>query len=81
MSSVFITLVGLSYAAVPIYRLVCQATGLAGTIKAAPELEPEKMRPKREQKRIKVSFNADTSTSMKWRFSPQQDAVHVHPGI
>ena len=81
LSSVLISLIGLTYAAVPLYRMLCQATGLAGTVKTDLDVvDKDKMRPQRDRPRIKISFNADTSASMKWRFQPQQPAVYVHPG-
>lgn len=84
LSSVLISIVGLTYAAVPLYRMICQATGLGGTVKLSQEPTSEqdrmKMQPQRQSRRIKISFNADTSATMKWKFQPQQPVVYVHPG-
>lgn len=82
VSSVFIGAVGITYAAVPLYRLFCQVTGLGGTVQTDQnKFTPEKMVPRQKQsKRIKVSFNADTSSTMRWKFKPQQREVYVRPG-
>lgn len=41
---------------------------------------PERLVPKDNHRRIKVKFNADTSTSLQWSFLPQQRQVSVLPG-
>jgi cytochrome c oxidase assembly protein subunit 11 len=79
--SIFIVVVGLTYAAVPLYRMFCQATGLGGTVRTDRSLiSAEKMTPNRTGRRIRISFNADTATSMQWKFAPQQSEVFVYPG-
>eukprot|EP01147_Barroeca_monosierra_P009958 gene9957-2135_t len=76
-----ITILGLSYAAVPLYRAFCQATGYGGTVNKhdADRLKVEDMVPI-EEREITVRFNADTSATMPWSFKPQQNAVTVVPG-
>ncbi|XP_068160901.1 cytochrome c oxidase assembly protein COX11, mitochondrial [Antennarius striatus] len=73
-------MVGLSYAAVPLYRLYCQASGLGGTAQVGhdPDLV-EGMMPVRERV-IKVTFNADRHASMQWSFRPQQPEILLVPG-
>eukprot|EP00158_Paraphelidium_tribonemae_P000885 Partr_v1_DN23604_c0_g1_i2_m18958 putative cytochrome c oxidase assembly len=81
VSSIFIATVGLTYAAVPLYRLVCQATGWSGTVRTdTAYLDPSKMVAKRDARRLKIEFNSDTSAGMLWDFRPQQREVYVHPG-
>ncbi|KAI5114749.1 hypothetical protein M0805_000676, partial [Coniferiporia weirii] len=71
---------GMSYAAVPLYRAFCAATGFAGTPAAGTgKFAPERLVPA-EGRRIKVVFNADTSEALPWQFVPQQKAVSVLPG-
>ncbi|XP_073684832.1 cytochrome c oxidase assembly protein COX11, mitochondrial [Garra rufa] len=73
-------MIGLSYAAVPLYRLYCQATGLGGTAVAGHNTEQvETMKPVRDRI-IKVTFNADTHASIQWNFRPQQSEIYVVPG-
>lgn len=79
-SSMVIVMIGLSYAAVPLYRLFCQATGLGGDPTIGHKIGLlETMEPIRER-RIKVSFNADHHSSMQWNFKPAQSEVTVVPG-
>ena len=50
MVAIVITVVGLSYAAVPLYRLFCQASGYGGTVVVVDSGEKvEKMKPIRER--------------------------------
>ncbi|XP_017294028.1 cytochrome c oxidase assembly protein COX11, mitochondrial isoform X1 [Kryptolebias marmoratus] len=73
-------MIGLSYAAVPLYRLYCQATGLGGAAVAGHDADQvETMKPVKERI-IKVSFNADTHASIQWNFRPQQTEIYVVPG-
>ncbi|XP_061782952.1 cytochrome c oxidase assembly protein COX11, mitochondrial [Nerophis lumbriciformis] len=73
-------MVGLAYAAVPLYRLYCQATGLGGVAVAGHNTDlVETMEPVKERV-IKVHFNADTHASIQWNFRPQQAEILVVPG-
>jgi len=73
--------VGASYAAVPLYRMFCAATGFAGTPKVGTgRFEPERLVPVENVPRIKVHFNADKSEQLPWTFAPQQKFVTVLPG-
>ncbi|KAF9977829.1 Cytochrome c oxidase assembly protein cox11, mitochondrial [Actinomortierella ambigua] len=80
-ASILIATLGLSYAAVPVYRMVCSTTGMGG----APQVHetkfaPERLTPQASHRRVKVRFNSDTSTSLQWTFLPQQRHVSVLPG-
>lgn len=73
-------MIGLSYAAVPLYRLYCQASGLGGMAVAGHDTDQvETMKPVKERI-IKVTFNADRHASMQWNFKPQQTEIFVVPG-
>ena len=81
----FITALGISYAAVPLYRAFCATTGFSGipvVSGSAPDgrFEAERLTALPHGKRIKVNFNADTSTSLPWKFTPQQKFVTLLPG-
>ncbi|KAJ2922358.1 hypothetical protein H1R20_g14741, partial [Candolleomyces eurysporus] len=79
--AVIIVAVGASYAAVPLYRMFCAATGFAGTPKVGMgRFEPERLVPVENARRIKVHFNADRSEQLPWAFTPQQKFVSVLPG-
>ncbi|KAI0926098.1 hypothetical protein AcV5_008650 [Taiwanofungus camphoratus] len=80
-SAVIVLAVGATYAAVPLYRMFCAATGFAGTPQVGMgKFEAERLVPVENAKRIKVHFNADTSDALPWTFTPQQKFVSVLPG-
>ena len=79
-TSACVTLIGLIYAAVPLYRIFCQQTGFAGTPKTVEDLDPEKLRPIPGAKPVKISFVAETSKNLPWKFVPEQKSVTVLPG-
>jgi len=66
---------GLSFAAVPLYRMFCEATGYAGT----PQLRGV-AGPGASGRDIMVRFNATTSPNLPWRFAPNETAVTVKLG-
>jgi cytochrome c oxidase assembly protein subunit 11 len=68
-------MVGLSFAAVPLYRMFCEATGYAGT----PQLRGV-AGPGASGGDIVVRFNATTSPGLPWRFTPNEAAVTVKLG-
>jgi len=68
-------MVGVSFAAVPLYDLFCRVTGYNGTPmigQAAPGASGEQM--------ITIRFNANTQPELPWRFEPVQPSVQVHLG-
>src|SRR5271170_552352 len=82
-TAVFMGFLGLTYAAVPIYRLVCQKTGWAGTpMTDSSKFTVEHMVPvpTATGRRIKISFSASTSDTLPWSFRPLQREVNVFPG-
>ncbi|KAH7341574.1 cytochrome c oxidase assembly protein CtaG/Cox11-domain-containing protein [Rhizoctonia solani] len=82
-TAIVITAVGATYAAVPLYRAFCSATGFGGipmTDRDSSRYSAERLVPREEAKRIKVHFNADTATALPWQFQPQQRFVNVLPG-
>ena len=75
---------GVTYAAVPLYRAFCSATGFAGTpITDRARFSPDRLytTPETEsRKRITVHFQATSSGSLPWTFEPLQRSVKVLPG-
>lgn len=66
---------GMSYAAVPLYRIFCQMTGYGGTTQvsaAAPE--------QTGSRRMTVRFDANTTKGLPWGFEPVQKSVEVTVG-
>ena len=74
LTCVFASMVGLSFAAVPLYRLFCQVTGFGGTTQIA-EVAPDVV-----EETMKVRFNADRSPDLPWAFKPKQIEVEVKVG-
>lgn len=70
-------MLGLSFAAVPLYRLFCQITGFGGTpminAAAAPGSAPD-------APRITVRFIASTGPQMPWSFRPDAATMQVAVG-
>jgi cytochrome c oxidase assembly protein subunit 11 len=75
LACVVLAMVGLSFAAVPLYRLFCQATGLGGTTQRAEALPT-----RTSDQLITVRFDAQTEPDLGWEFAPDQASVTVHPG-
>lgn len=71
----------LSFAAVPIYRAICQRTGWGGIpITDSARFTPDKLIPVDTNKRIRVSFTCQASGILPWKFTPLQREVYVVPG-
>ena len=72
----FVTfMVGLSFAAVPLYDLFCRTTGFGGTPmigQAAPATPGTAF--------VTVRFNAQTHPQLPWRFEAQQPAMQIRVG-
>lgn len=69
--------VGLSYAAVPLYRMFCQAYSYGGTTSQGHDGEKVESMQKVKDRVIKIKFNADIGASMRWNFKPQQTEIRV----
>ncbi|MGN6468924.1 MAG: cytochrome c oxidase assembly protein [Rhizobiaceae bacterium] len=65
-TAVFVGMVGLSYAAVPLYRMFCQVTGYGGTTQRSAEGARRVL-----DQTVKVRFDANTS-NIPWSFKPAQ---------
>jgi cytochrome c oxidase assembly protein subunit 11 len=66
-----IAMVGLAFAAVPLYRLFCQVTGLGGTTMRVDETAAAMVQPV-AGKSISVRFDANVSRDLVWQFEPQE---------
>lgn len=72
--------VGLSYAAVPLYRMFCAAYAYGGTTGVGHDGEKVESMKRVADRIIKIKFNADIGASMRWNFKPQQYEIKVAPG-
>ncbi|MFP3942503.1 MAG: cytochrome c oxidase assembly protein, partial [Alphaproteobacteria bacterium] len=68
-------MVGLSFAAVPLYDLFCRVTGYGGTTRAA-----EQVADKVVERTITVRFDANTAAGVPWQFKPVQKEITVKLG-
>ena len=75
LAGVVAGMVGLSFAAVPLYSLFCQVTGYGGTTQVAEQVPDAPL-----ERTIKVRFNADVNPGLPWRFQPEQREVEVKIG-
>ncbi|ODN71633.1 cytochrome c oxidase assembly protein [Methylobrevis pamukkalensis] len=69
------TMVGVSFAAVPLYQLFCQVTGYAGTTQRADAGGDVVL-----DKEITVRFDANLGGHLPWSFKPDQNSVKVKIG-
>ncbi|MBS0525617.1 MAG: cytochrome c oxidase assembly protein [Proteobacteria bacterium] len=68
-------MLGLAYAAVPLYQAFCKATGFAGT----PLVAQSDDRPV-IKRTVTVRFDTNVDPNLSWRFEPEQREVKVHLG-
>ena len=74
LCSVVVCMVGMSYAAVPLYDLFCRVTGFAGTTQVAKERsETLTSRP------MKIRFDA-MANNIEWAFQPAQRQIELKVG-
>ncbi|MBA4249758.1 MAG: cytochrome c oxidase assembly protein [Candidatus Puniceispirillum sp.] len=74
--SLVIGMLGLSFAAVPLYRLICQKTGFGGT----PQIGLLKSEKLKEDHWVRVKFTASINRNLPWEFEPKQNEVKVKIG-
>lgn len=76
-----ILFLGLSYAAVVLYRTLCARTGFGGRpVTDKRKFTTDKLVPVDMEQRIRISFTSEVSDILPWKFVPQQREVHVLPG-
>jgi cytochrome c oxidase assembly protein subunit 11 len=71
-----LSMVGLGFASVPLYRIFCQVTGLNGTTQKAIGAQA----PGSVGKIINVRFDANVKPGMPWKFEPEQHVQRVAVG-
>jgi len=68
-------MVGMAYAAVPLYDWFCRTTGFAGTTQVAKAAPAEVL-----ARRIQVRLDSNVSAGLPWKFEPEQNTVEVRLG-
>lgn len=75
--AIAVGMLGLGYAAVPLYQMFCQATGFGGTtMRSATGIAPGAV----VGKIINVRFDANVSPDLPWRFGPEKTIDRVAIG-
>jgi cytochrome c oxidase assembly protein subunit 11 len=69
-------MVGVSFAAVPLYDLFCRVTGYNGTVQVGSGAAPGAA----GDHAVTVRFNAVTHPSLPWRFAPAQPSLRLRAG-
>lgn len=72
---IFVGMIGLTYASVPLYRIFCQTTGYAGTPLRATEASAQT-----SSQTIEVRFDANVGQNLAWEFRPERPSMHVQLG-
>lgn len=70
-------MLGLTAAAVPLYRLFCQVTGFGGTPRIAAASDAAEAV---ANKSIAVRFDANVNPALPWAFRPDKLEIRVRPG-
>ena len=83
MVTVALAMLGLGFAAVPMYRLFCQATGFAGTTQRATEaqaVDASQFAKSAGGATISVRFDSQVERGMPWTFKPLQTTQTIALG-
>ena len=75
LTTIGFAMLGMSFAAVPLYRAFCAATGYGGTPQIGGIAENGQ-----NQGQVTVRFNASVDGGLPWSFGPDQDQVNVGLG-
>lgn len=68
-------MVGMAYAAVPLYDWFCRTTGFAGTPQVAVAAPGTIL-----ERKITVRFDANVGPGLPWRFTPERNAIEARLG-
>ncbi|WEX78251.1 cytochrome c oxidase assembly protein [Sinorhizobium numidicum] len=68
-------MVGMAYAAVPLYDMFCRVTGYNGTTQRVEQASDVIL-----DEKVKVTFDANTASGLPWEFRPVQRDIDVRIG-
>ncbi len=74
-TAMFVGMIGMSYAAVPLYQLFCQITGFGGTTQRVEQYSDTVI-----DREVTVRFDANVASGLPWDFKPQQRSVTIKMG-
>jgi|TARA_B110000967_G_scaffold203088_1_gene243131 cytochrome c oxidase assembly protein subunit 11 len=75
--SIFVFMLGLSFAAVPLYNLFCRVTGFGGTTQNASKKELPKII---VEQIYKMRFDTNINDALDWKFYPEINTIDLKPG-
>lgn len=73
--AVVVGMVGMSYAAVPLYDLFCRVTGYGGTTQRADTGADRVL-----DRWVTIRFDANIARDLGWKFAPEQRSVRIRIG-
>ncbi len=77
LASIFVIMLGLSFAAVPLYDLFCRVTGFGGTTQNATEKPLPKIIVNQD---YIMRFDTNTNGNLNWKFYPEVNTLKLKPG-
>jgi len=75
-----LAMLGLGYAAVPLYDLFCRVTGFGGTTQVASEADANRAASSGVLREISIRFDGSTARGVPWTFRPTQPTDTVRIG-
>lgn len=81
MTAVVVMVLGLSYAAVPLYRIYCQKTKKGGQAVIESDINEKVAALKKvPEQKLRIRFEAEKSSRLAWDFKPSQTMITCSPG-
>jgi cytochrome c oxidase assembly protein subunit 11 len=75
--SIFLLMLGLSFAAVPLYDLFCRVTGFGGTTQNATDKEIPKIIVNQD---YKMRFDTNINSTLDWKFNVENPSNEISSG-
>ena len=75
--SIFLLMLGLSFASVPLYELFCRVTGFGGTTQNASNKELPKIVINQD---YKMRFDTNINGALNWKFNSELNTLNLKPG-
>lgn len=81
-AAIAVAMLGLGFAAVPLYRMFCQVTGFGGVPQRATEAQYEASAEtvKGQGRQLSIRFDSNTANGLPWDFYPEKRRVTVGVG-
>jgi cytochrome c oxidase assembly protein subunit 11 len=78
-ASAALTMLGLGFASVPLYRIFCEATGYDGTTRRVDEAQAATIQDSGHT--LSIRFDANVERGMPWQFKPLQRTDTISIGV